>query len=268
LRPYRRAAERYLKAHREDFWINAALKALRSLMERAGPVERVSDVLHFLSPPERARAALARLRRAKIPPQRLLAIHLAVTAAVKEDPIGPRGPPDEYRLTQIAKAVHRLASGYHAVYGPGSRYDRYPRSAGLALRHLGRMLDECCEHVAREHLAAILALKAAVEPLLADTPAKILARGQVTDVRDAQPEQPDRSPLMFNHWLTSSHSAVDAVMEKTLAAYMQQIAPARQQRMRDRDRQNLETTIRTVIANFAYATAIVNRLPELDPLRH
>jgi hypothetical protein len=61
---------------------------------------------------------------------------------------------------------------------------------------------------------------------------------------------------MFNHWLTSSHSAVDAVMEKTLAAYMQQIAPARQQRMRDRDRQNLETTIRTVIANFAYATAI------------
>jgi len=55
--------------------------------------------------------------------------------------------------------VHRQASGYHAVYGPGSRYDRYPRSSGLALRHLGRMLDGCCEHVAAEHLSAILELK-------------------------------------------------------------------------------------------------------------
>lgn len=159
LRPYRRAAERYIKAHLADFWIAAALKALRSLMDSAGPVERVSEVLHFLTPPEKARAALARLRRAKILPERLLAIHLAVTGAVREDPIGPGGPADEYRLTQIAKAVHRLASGYHAVYGPTQRYDRYPRSAGLALRHLGRMLNECCEHVAREHLTAILALK-------------------------------------------------------------------------------------------------------------
>jgi len=161
LLPYRKAAERYLKAHSTDFSIAAALKALRTLMDGAGPVERVSDVLHFLSPPQKARAALARLRRAEIPPERLLAIHIAVTGAVREDPIGPGGPPDEYRLTQVAKAAHRLASGYHTLYGPGSRYDRYPRSAGLALRHLGRMLEECCEHVVREHLDAILALKPA-----------------------------------------------------------------------------------------------------------
>lgn len=161
LRPYRRAAERYLKTHRDEFWIAAALTALRSLMEGAGPVERVSDVLHFLTPPEKARAALARLRRRAIPPERLLAIHLAVTGAVAEDPIGPGGPPNEYRLTQVAKAVHRLASGYDGFYGPRSAHERYPRSSGLALRHLGRMLDECCEHVVREHLDAILTLKAA-----------------------------------------------------------------------------------------------------------
>jgi hypothetical protein len=161
LRPYRRAAERYLKANAGEFWIAAALQALRRLMDGAGPVERVSDVLHFLTPPQKARAALARLRRREIPPERMLAIHLAVTGAVAEDPIGPGGPPNEYRLTQIAKAVHRLASGYDGFYGPRSAHERYPRSSGLALRHLGRLIDQCCEHVAREHLNAILTLKAA-----------------------------------------------------------------------------------------------------------
>ena len=160
LRPYRRAAERYIRAHSADPWIATALASLRSLMDDAGPVERVVDVLHQLTPPQKARAALARLRRAKVPPERLLAIHLAVSGAVSEDPIRPGGPPDEYRLTQIAKAVHRQASGYHSVYGPGARYDRYPRSSGLALRHLGRMIEGCCEHVAAEHLKAILELKA------------------------------------------------------------------------------------------------------------
>lgn len=167
LQPYRRAAERYIKAHLDDVWIAHALNSLRNLMDSAGPVERVVDVLHQLKPPQKARAALARMRRAKVPPERLLAIHLAVTGAVREDPIGPGGPPNEYRLTQIAKAAHRQASGYHAVYGPGSRYDRYPRSTGLALRYLGRMLDECCEHVADQHLKAILELKARRQPVKA-----------------------------------------------------------------------------------------------------
>ncbi len=161
LLPFRRAADNFIRRNAADFWIAAALQALRRLMDGAGPVERVSDVLHFLTPPEKARAALARLRRREIPPERLLAIHLAVTGAVAEDPIGPGGPANEYRLTQVAKAVHRLASGYDGFYGPRSAHECYPRSAGQALRHLGRLIDECCEHVAREHLDAILILKAA-----------------------------------------------------------------------------------------------------------
>jgi hypothetical protein len=158
LRPYRRAAESYLKRHRADFWVSAALVALRASMDGAGPRERVVDVL-TMSPHRKARAALARLREADIPPERLLAIHLAVSAAVAEDPIRPGGDPSEYRLVQVAKAVSRQASGYHAVYGPGARYDRYPRSSGLALRHLGRMLEADCEHVLEKHLVAVLRLK-------------------------------------------------------------------------------------------------------------
>jgi len=155
LRPYRRAADRFIRSHATDFWIIAALAALRSLLANSGPVERISDI-HRMASSAKARAALARLRRANIPPERLLAIHLAVSAAVKSDPIGPGGPPNEYRIVQVAKATHRLASGYHAVYGPTARFDQYPKSSGQALRHLGRAVDECCEHVAREHLDAII----------------------------------------------------------------------------------------------------------------
>jgi hypothetical protein len=109
----------------------------------------------MLPPQDKARAALARLRKAEIPPERLLAIHLAVTAVLREDLVGPGSGniPDEYKLVQVAKAAHRLASGPPNVLG------KYPRSAGLMLRHLGRMIDGCCEHVAREHTAAVLTLK-------------------------------------------------------------------------------------------------------------
>lgn len=161
LRPYRRAAERFIKAHPHDIWIVAALDALRGLMANAGPVERMVDVNERLSPHAKARASLARLRRAEVPPVRLLVAYLAVAGALAEDPIRPGGEPGEYRRVQAAKAVFRLASGYHAVYGPNSRYDVYPRSAGLALRHLGQMLEDACEHVREEHLAAILERKTA-----------------------------------------------------------------------------------------------------------
>ena len=161
LRPYRRAAERFIETHPHDFWIVAALEALRSLMANAGPVERMVDVNERLAPPAKARASLARLRRAEVPPVRLLVAYLAVAGAHEDDPIRPGGEPGEYRRVQAAKAIFRLASGYHAIYSPNSRYDHYPRSGGLALRHLGKMLEDACEHVRDEHLAAILELRAA-----------------------------------------------------------------------------------------------------------
>lgn len=160
LRPYRRAAERFIKTNPQDFWIVAAQNALRNLMADSGPIERIVDVNELLSPAAKARASLARLRRAEVPPVRLLVAYLAVAGALEEDSIRPGGEPGEYRRVQAAKAVFRLASGYHAVYGPNSRYDLYPRSGGLALRHLGRMLEDVCEHVRDAHLETILELKA------------------------------------------------------------------------------------------------------------
>ncbi|MCA3564294.1 MAG: hypothetical protein IOC90_09985 [Methylocystis sp.] len=159
LKPYRRAAESYLKAHLTDLWIAHALLAIQALLDGAGPVERVVD-LRRMTPYRKARSAFARLRRAGVPPLRLLVDHLAITGALREDSIRPGGEPDDYRLTQIGKATLRKASGYHSIYGPNSRYDVYPRSAGQFLRIIGRNLDRVCEHVAEYHLDRILALKA------------------------------------------------------------------------------------------------------------
>ncbi len=159
LRDYRRAAERFLKTHLDDFWIAAALASLRATLDGAGPNERVVDTL-TMKPPHKARAAFARMRVAGVPPLRLLTIYLAVSGAVIEDPIGPGDDGREYRLTQVGKAALRTASGYHSNYGPGNQYDRYPRSSGQALRLIGRTLEEACGHVMTEHLGAILAFKA------------------------------------------------------------------------------------------------------------
>lgn len=154
LKPYRQAAETYIKANRTEFWISHALIALERLMDGAGPVERVPD-LRTATPRQKARGAFARMRAKGVSPLRLLRDHLAISAAIKEDPIGPGGEPDEYRLTQIGKAALRKASGYHAIYGPKSRYDVYPRSAGRMLRIIGKMLDRACEHVVHYHLDRI-----------------------------------------------------------------------------------------------------------------
>lgn len=160
LEPYRRAAGRFIETHPYDVWIVAALHALQCLMDYAGLVERIVDVNQLLKPPAKAQASLARLRRAEVDPKRLLVNYLAVAGAIAEDPISPGSERQDYQRTQAAKVVFRLASGSHVVYGPGNRYDRYPRSGGAALRHLGKALEEACEHVEAYHLAAILSLKA------------------------------------------------------------------------------------------------------------
>jgi len=163
LQPYRTAAARYLKDHQADTWIAHALQALDALMVSAGPAERVADVLR-MAPAAKARAALARLRARAVPPLRLLTTYLAVQAAIAEDPVRPGGNPAEYRRIQAAKAIHRLASGYHVKYAnTGYSIDIYPRSSGLALRRLGAMLEECCAWAADHHLAAIVALKVSKE---------------------------------------------------------------------------------------------------------
>lgn len=158
LKPYRAAVISYLRASAHHGEVEGALRALDLLMLASGQPRHPADA-HTMRPETKARSALARMREAEIPAMKLLVNHLAITAAVREDPIGPGGEPDEYRLVQIAKACIRLASGHHYERSDGSKISTYPRSSGLVLRILGKMIDEACGFFARKHLAGILELK-------------------------------------------------------------------------------------------------------------
>lgn len=165
LRPYLTAAGAFIRPRMEaDPFIKAAVEGLEALMESAGPAE-IATRLRGLSAERRAKIALARLREAGIKPERLLANQLAVTALIEEDPGSHRVK--EFRVVQVAKAVHRLASGTHRVWEYQDAQGRtrrtelhaYPRSTGRVLRLLGGMIERECELVADRHLSGMMALK-------------------------------------------------------------------------------------------------------------
>jgi hypothetical protein len=161
LRPYLKAAESIVKANATELYLGWSLSSIASLLASAGPVRRVVD-LGRLSPETKAKASLAMLRERSVPPERILAVTLAVLAAIAEDPFGPGGDRVLFRRVQIAKALRRRASGTHVVYeGTGVRWDRYPRSSGRVLERLGAMVEAACEFAIDHHLAAVLDLKKA-----------------------------------------------------------------------------------------------------------
>lgn len=115
-----------------------------------------------LPPETKAKASLAMLRERNVPPERILAVTLAVLAAITEDPFGPGGDRVLFRRVQIAEALRRRASGTHVVYeGTGIRWDRYPRSSGRVLERLGAVVEAACEFAMGRHAAAVLDLKKA-----------------------------------------------------------------------------------------------------------
>ncbi|NYG46518.1 hypothetical protein GGD67_003989 [Bradyrhizobium sp. IAR9] len=159
------AAASYLRPRaKSDRFFKAALSAIALLLEEAGPTE-IATRLRGMSPSRRARIALARLRVAGIKPERFVAIVLAVTALIEEDPGSHRT--EEFRTVQIAKALHRLASGTHKRWpfvdhqGRQSQTElhAFPRSSGPVLRLIGRTVEQPCEWVVEKHLPAVLALK-------------------------------------------------------------------------------------------------------------
>lgn len=157
LRPYILTVQRFVAAKPEDLYLLTAETNLARLLQNCGSAQRVAD-LQYLPPTNKARAALARMRTRNVHPKRLLTITLAVSAAVLDDPVRPIGIPGEFRTTQIGKRALRTASGYHAVYGPQSRYDRYPRSAGRMLRLLGKQMEEAADPAMR-YVEQIIELK-------------------------------------------------------------------------------------------------------------
>jgi hypothetical protein len=139
-------------------------------MDASGPTE-IATRLRGLAPERRAKIALARLREANVKPERLLAIALAINAFILDDPAKVHRT-REWRIVAVAKAAHRLASGYHRVWevrDEGGRVAQrtemhaYPRSSGRALRFLGEMIERECELVIDHHLSAVLTLKATRE---------------------------------------------------------------------------------------------------------
>jgi hypothetical protein len=149
-------------------------------MQSAGPVI-IATRLRGLTAQKRAQVAFARLREANIKPERLLAIHIAMTALIEDDPGSHRSK--EFLRVQSAKAIHRLASGYHRAWemtnpqGGVRRIElhKWPRSSGRVLRYIGSAIEKECELVCEKHLTGVLALKArryGVHPALARSAAR------------------------------------------------------------------------------------------------
>jgi hypothetical protein len=146
IEPHRKAALAWLETNADDMWVRNAIDRVRTLYEAAGPhVEAFR--LRGLSPEERARAAWARLRKAKIDPRRVVAAWLAVELAIAADPTAETKA--EYKRVQAAKLIHRMASGTHKRWesGPAGPQELhvYPRSRGRVLRHVGTALEKACE---------------------------------------------------------------------------------------------------------------------------
>lgn len=139
LGPFTRAARAWLKRHQEDGRVKSAIAAIEGLLQGAG---RHENAYHIKGkPPEaRARFALARLRKAEIDPAAILERIIAVTACCDARGIDERQR--GYRHVQLAKSVHRLASGTHRTTSGFPIPVKYPRSEGQVLRHLGQWLDD------------------------------------------------------------------------------------------------------------------------------
>ena len=76
------------------------------------------------------------------------------------------------------------------------------------------------------------------------------SRDMVKGIGDAQPE---RSEVMFDPYLTSSHPFVTA-MADNLAFPYEHFWSRRKQKMRDADRESLKTILRVIVANLAKAS--------------
>ena len=160
LKPYRKAAEAWLKENVDNPLVKYALEAIEGLYRSAGPKVE-SFRLRGLTPAQRARAAWARLREAEVSPLKPLAAWLAVELAIRADPQAEAK--QEYKLVQAAKLVHRMASGTHKRWErerPGGKVvveemHKYPHSRGQVLRHLGKQLQAATEMLVAYHLEEI-----------------------------------------------------------------------------------------------------------------
>jgi len=161
LGPYRKTAQKWLQAHEAERSVQLAIRAVEGLYRRAGPFVEAFR-LRGMSPKDRARAAWARLREAKVDPLGPVIAWLAVELIVQADPQAERKV--EFKRVQAAKLVHRMASGSHKRW-ERERPDRrsvveelhkYPHSRGQVLRHLGEQIERAAELIVSAHLLTVI----------------------------------------------------------------------------------------------------------------
>lgn len=139
LAPFRKLAVQWLRANSNDQRVRQAVRSIEGLLENAGRAENAYGI-RGMSSKERARVALARLRKAEIDPMMILERIIAVTLCFEARGMDERQR--EFRHVQLAKSVHRLASGTHKTTSGFPLPSKYPRSEGQVLRHLGMKLDD------------------------------------------------------------------------------------------------------------------------------
>lgn len=138
LAPYRKAAQSWLRSRVDDPQVQRVVAALDAVLTHSGPPVRAHD-LRGQTPERRANIALARVREAGIPGERLLEITLAIKAIMSD--LGPRADP-EFMQVQIAKLIHRLASGTHKTRSGFPIRSKYPRGEGRVMRILGHQVED------------------------------------------------------------------------------------------------------------------------------
>lgn len=160
INPYKKIALGWLKANMDDITVKLAIKGIEALYRNAGAhIEAFR--LRGLSPHERAKAAWARLREAKVDPTLPLAAMLAVELVIINDPKAERK--HNFKLVQAAKLVHRMASGSHKRWERETNdgkvhveeLHKYPRSRGRVLIHIGHRLEKATELVVAKYFNEI-----------------------------------------------------------------------------------------------------------------
>ena len=161
--PYRKAALKWMKAHKNDFFVSNAILKVETLYRNAG--KHIDAFrLRGLNPQERAKAAWARLREKNVDPCIPLSIWLAIELISMADPQAEKKA--EYKWVQAAKIIHRQASGSHKKWEQ-ERSDgrirtvelhKYPASRGLVLRYIGKQLEKTSELIVDHHIKDIFKL--------------------------------------------------------------------------------------------------------------
>lgn len=160
---YVKAARRWVIVNATRTEVALALGWLEGLLASAGRVEPPQNLKR--QPADyRGKVAFARLRERGVTAERILSIYLGMCALIEDDRGSHRT--HEFKLVQVAKALHRLASGTHRRWefdtGQGLatiRMDVYPRSSGLVLREMGAKVHEACGGVVTAALWPIIEAK-------------------------------------------------------------------------------------------------------------